>query len=257
MTDYAFGVDISKYQFSEDGSKKPDFEKVKATCNFIAIRAGISWGYTDPWFRYSWDAVRGMPRMAYHVPYFGESAQRQMDNFFNIVEPVADWRYDRLVLDCEVQGSNSPAVITATTNKMLAICKARTGRYPIVYSRALWVNEHMRVKDMPKVDWWLAQYRFALPSPLYTPEYPSPPNLPNGVSDWLIHQTAERYNGSAVGVVSRYVDSNRWNGSVLDVLRYFGMDNVEPEPEVPPELSDKEKLDKLWEAHPELHGLGD
>lgn len=101
-------------------------------------------------------------------------------------------------------------------------------------------------------DWWLAQYRFALPAPLYTPEYPSPPNLPAGVSGWLIHQTAERYNGSAVGVVSRYVDSNRWNGSVLDVLRCFGMDNVEPEPEVPPELSDKEKLDKLWNAHKEL-----
>ena len=252
MTDYAFGIDISKYQYSEDGSKKPDFNLIRQTCNFIAIRAGISWGYTDPWFRYSWDAVKGMPRMAYHVPYFGENAQRQMDNFFNIVEPVSDWGFDRLVLDCEVQGSNSPAVITATTNKMLAICKARTGRYPIVYSRALWVNEHMRVKDMPKLDWWLAQYRFALPAPLYTPEYPSPPNLPTGVSDWLIHQTAERYNGSAVGVVSRYVDSNRWNGSVLDVLRYFGMDNVELEPEVPPELSDKEKLDRLWNAHKEL-----
>ena len=151
------------------------------------------------------------------------------------------------------------------------------------------------------------------------------------MDDWLIHQTSEAYNGSSVGVVSRYVDSNRWNGSVTDVLKYFlrefnppepdpepptgeGMYKIEmlgnltirkeprigasitgeyaikgevyfsnawkgdwaqivkngvigwiasgqwtkvtevnPEPEVPIELSDKEKLNRLWNAHKELH----
>ena len=45
----AFGVDISKYQSSQDGSKKMDFTAVQnhaEEVTFIAARAGISWGYT-------------------------------------------------------------------------------------------------------------------------------------------------------------------------------------------------------------------
>jgi GH25 family lysozyme M1 (1,4-beta-N-acetylmuramidase) len=224
----AFGIDISRYDYSADGSKKPDFGKVKDTCSFIAIRSGISWGYADAWFAYSWEHCKGMARMAYHVPYFGESAQAQADNLFKIVGD-ADWKHDRLVLDCEVAGSNSKAQCTQTTNAMLEICKRRTGMYPIIYSRANWVNSYLSVGDMPKLDWWLAQYRYALPYPLYTPEKDQPPTLPNGVTDWLIHQTAERYNGSSVGVVSHYVDSNRWNGDMLAVLKYLGYDETEPE----------------------------
>ena len=123
----ALGIDTSKYQFSADGSKKPDFAKIKQTCAFIAIRAGISWGYQDPWFRYSWEHVKGMPRMAYFVPYFGESPERQMDNFFKIVHD-GNWEHDRLVLDNEVEHTNSKATITTATRKMMEICRSRTGR---------------------------------------------------------------------------------------------------------------------------------
>jgi hypothetical protein len=101
---------------------------------------------------------------------------------------------------------------------------------------------------MPKVDWWLAQYRLANPYPLFTPEKTPPPLLPNGVTDWLIHQTAEKYNGSSVGVASYYVDSNRWNGDLMSVLQYFNNDV-----QVPDEPSDAEKLARLWDAHEELH----
>ena len=237
----AFGIDISRYDYSADGSKKPDFGKVKDTCSFIAIRSGISWGYADAWFAYSWEHCKGMARMAYHVPYFGESAQTQADNLFKIVSD-ADWKHDRLVLDLEVAGSNSKYQCTRTTNAIMAICKSRTGMYPILYSRANWVDQYIGVGDLPgETQWWLANYRYALPYPLYTPEKDSPPVLPKGVTDWLIHQTAERYNGSSVGVVSHYVDSNRWNGDMLAVLKYFGYD--ENEPEVP--LTLQEQIDAL------------
>jgi len=47
----AFGIDISKYQSSKDGSKKMNFDAVRnhaEEVTFIAARTGISWGYTDP-----------------------------------------------------------------------------------------------------------------------------------------------------------------------------------------------------------------
>jgi len=56
----AFGIDISKYQSSQDGSKKMDFTAVQnhaEEVTFIAARAGISWGYTDPMFHHYWNEM--------------------------------------------------------------------------------------------------------------------------------------------------------------------------------------------------------
>ncbi len=52
---FAFGVDISRYNTSPDGRTKVDFDRIAAhdpKVVFIAIRTGVSWGYQDPWFAY-------------------------------------------------------------------------------------------------------------------------------------------------------------------------------------------------------------
>jgi len=223
----SFGIDISKWNIKDNVT--PIWEKVKGVCEFIAIRSGVSWGYTDNWFIHNWTNAKGMPRMAYHVIYFGEDPFKQMDSMFKIVTP-ADWNHDRLVLDLEVHGNNSKEKITATTSKCMQIIEQRTGRFPILYSRASWVNQYLNVLDIPRADWWLAQYKYALPYPLYTPEAQSPPMLPKNVNTWLIHQTGEKYSGKEVGVSSYYVDSNRWNGFSESVKSYFNYtENEEPE----------------------------
>jgi GH25 family lysozyme M1 (1,4-beta-N-acetylmuramidase) len=248
----AFGIDISTYNYSDDGSKKPDFDKIGMTCQFIAIRAGISWGYQDKWFAYSWEKARHIPRMAYHVLYFSEDATKQVDNLFRILGTNFDPNHDRLVLDCEVQHSNSKSVITTVTKKAIDIIRSRTGRLPIIYSRSAWINQYLELSSLPAVDLWLAQYRYANPYPLYTLEANPPPVLPNNASNWLIHQTAEKYSGKEVGVPSHYVDSNRWNGNVMDVWQYFGYTQEHPPFETG--ISDKEKLDTLWAWYEEEHG---
>ncbi len=227
---YPFGIDISKYQYTAEGAP-PDFAKMRANTSFVAVRAGISWGYKDPTFDQSWTALAGHPRMAYHVVYPAEDAQRQMDNFLNIVKPT---QHDRLVMDMELDQGVGKTRITACLLECLEYLKLKTGRYPIVYSRALWINTYVDVSRLPAVDWWLANYLTALPSPQYTPEKTPPPLLPKGVSKWLIHQTGERGNGGAVGVKSYYVDTNRWNGTEAELLAYFGLDEVQPEPEPEP-----------------------
>jgi hypothetical protein len=43
------------------------------------------------------------------------------------------------------------------------------------------------------------------------------------------------------------MDYDRWNGTEADVRRYFRLDVSEPEPSL------EEKVQILWDAHPELH----
>jgi GH25 family lysozyme M1 (1,4-beta-N-acetylmuramidase) len=257
----AFGIDIS--QFNNLPGKLMDFEQVALhkdpVVSFVVCRTGISWGYQDKWFKHNWDGIktvgdyRELPcgRGAYHVLYPGEDATRQSDNMFRIIGD-ADWNHDRIVIDLELHHNQSKRRITDVTKQFAGNCKRVTGRYPILYARSLWLNAHTYPVELGYLDMWLAQYRYSLPYPLYTPEYQSPPDpLPNGIDTWLIHQTAER--GKPIGSpASRYMDYNRWNGGVEDVVKYFGYDNIPDEPQNPVELP-SDALERLWQAHPELH----
>lgn len=223
--DFAFGVDLSRYNTSPDGTVQVDFDRIAAhepKVAFIAMRTGISWGYQDPWFgTYFAEAGRiGRARLAYHVLYPGESAEAQMDNFFRILGD-ADLSRTPLVLDLELDHGFSAAKITATTAEACRIMQERSGRMPVLYSRAGWVDQYLRVAELPPVYWWLAQYRWPWPYPIYTPEHACPPALPQGVTDWLIHQTAAR--GASIGAkAAYYMDYNRWNGTEADLAAFIG-----------------------------------
>ena len=234
----AFGIDISKYQSSKDGSKKMDFTAVQNNAEevtFVAARSGISWGYTDPMFHHYWNEMAriNVMRIAYHVLYFGESALAQMDSLFKMLDGRANFAFDRIALDLEVAGINPRNRITATTQKCVDICKARTGFFPIVYSRAEWINTYLSVVDLPTLDWWLATYRKPLVSPLYSPEHDGPPYLPKGVSTYLIHQTGDRCK--SIGGVRPHMGFNRWDGGERDGVRYLGNPNGDGLP--PPDKS--------------------
>ncbi len=221
---YPFGVDLSQHNASWDGERIPDFDQFRQhtpQVQFVAMRTGVSWGYRDNMFpRYFSEAQRlGLCILPYHVLYPSADAVRQMDVFLEILK---DARLEelRLVLDVELTQGKTKAHITRVVREALEYLEKATGRYPIVYSRALWVNEFLQVEDLPTVDWWLAQYIRSLDTPLYTPEYPCPPLLPRGVRQWLIHQTSQR--APAIGGVGYYMDYNRWNGSPEQLLAYFG-----------------------------------
>ena len=255
-----YGVDISSHQYSGDGSRKVNFDKLNPLITFCGVRAGISWGYTDPWYTYS-KAHLLAPRLDYHVVYPGEDANRQMDHFLQITNPQ---EHDRLALDLELDHGYSKYRITQTTIACLERLKSETGRYPLIYSRASWVNQFLQVSDLPQVDWWLANYLKALPPPFYTNEHPGPPALPAGVNTWMIHQTGDKGNGGAHGVVSYYIDQNRWNGTEEEMLAYFGLGEegsheiylpiiVKPEPEPEPVDETHDGI-TLWNQHDERWG---
>ncbi len=247
---YAFGIDISRYQCSGDGKVKVNFDIIKShtpKVTFIFARNGIASYYTDTCFQYFWGEMKriGVCRGAYHVLHFDELAQPQVDRLF---AGTTDWdfEHDRIALDCEVAGSATKSKITDITVNAVNIIKARTGRYPIIYSRASWVNPYLDVIALPaNTDWWLANYLTARPYPEYTPEMTPPPLLPRGVTKWLIHQTGEKCPG--IGSFSRYMDYDRWNGSEEDVLKYFGYGEEEV-----PQFTLEQKVEILWNAHQNL-----
>ena len=227
----AFGIDLSKFNTSADGKKRVNFDLIAAhqpQVSFIGMRTGISWGYQDPWFSYYYQETTriGRVRMPYHVIFPGESPVTQMDNFFRILGEI-DFTTVPLVLDLEIDHGQTVSRITQTTAECIKIITSRTGRVPIIYSRALWVNQFLRVAVLPPAHWWLAQYRHSWPYPLYTPEYPSPPALPIGVTSWHFHQTSQR--GASIGAAAMYyMDYNRFNGSEQALNQFVGLTVPQP-----------------------------
>ena len=230
---YPFGVDLSKWQGTND------FAKIKTTTAFVFVKATESWGYVDPYFVRNWQGLAGHNRGAYCYVYPESDPLRQANHLIDTVTKAGvDWKYDRLVLDLERSGHGlSRAGVKNMVLVMMERIKEVTGRYPILYSRASWVNYNMLLTDprLINADWWLAYYRTALPYPFYTPEMPPPPLLPTGVSKWLIHQTCEKGKGREVGVGSYYVDQNRFNGTREELDAFFGRAGEIPEPEPEPE----------------------
>ena len=228
----AFGIDLSKYNTSADGKQQVNFDEIarhEPEVTFIAMRAGISWGYQDPWYAYYFAEAGRISRirMPYHVLYPGQPAQSQMDNFFRIMGEI-DFTVTPLVLDLELHHGQTVSRITKTTAESLNILTRRSGRMPIIYSRTGWINQYLRVSDLPPAHWWLAQYRWPLPYPLYTPEHPGPPTpLPVGIPTWLIHQTASR--GKSIGTKAmHYMDYNRFHGTKNDLRKFVGLPQQEP-----------------------------
>ena len=212
-----FGVDGCRYEYAQDGSKLWDFDVLAASeypykVKFGAFRTGVSWGYKDAWFPRSWSEAKRilLPRIAYHVFYFGEDHNRQLDNMWGSIGKDWDNEHDRICIDLEVEGPNSKFQCTRTTEKILHTLKTQTGRYPVSYSRAEWVNRCLQIGDLPsELEWWLAGYRSKAKWPaVYTQELPAGPILPNGVKDWLVHQTAE-FMPTIGGGGSKYMDYNR------------------------------------------------
>ena len=135
--------------------------------------------------------------------------------------------------------------ITDAIKQMADICRSRTGRYPILYTRRLLLRDNTFPAELTHLDLWLAQYRYPMAFPLYTEEYPSPPDLPEPFTKWLMHQTGDKCPPIGVTGNKRYMDYNRWNGNEAAVMAYFKLGAVAPPP---PPLTLEERIVRLENA---------
>ena len=242
MSEKPFGIDISSWQGKVDwdivGSHVP---KVR----FVGIRASYGQNFSDPQFKRNWTEAkdRGIPRMAYHYMLFEFDVERQMDRF--MLEMDNDYGEIGLVLDCEDNRGYGKVHITNCVNKSLGIMQQRSKKIPIIYSRANWTNDFIDVNEIGNPYWWLAQW-------LHTPEeHPGPPWLPKGVNRnrCLVHQTTAK--GTPFGMATLQLDYDRWQFPQAHLDSFTG---TTPTPEPPPtEPTLEKKVNKLWDAHPEIH----
>ncbi len=84
----AFGIDLSRYNTSADGKVKVDFDIIAAhqpEVAFIAVGAGVSWGYRTPWFlRIIWQKRNASSRCVWLITCYCRGTRgAQMDNFFS------------------------------------------------------------------------------------------------------------------------------------------------------------------------------
>jgi GH25 family lysozyme M1 (1,4-beta-N-acetylmuramidase) len=210
---------------------------------FAGIRASISWAYQDKWFPANWLGTQnhGILRAAYHVVYPSQSWAEQMNNFFAVLDPRG---YGELpcVLDVELDQGQTKTVITNCILNMADYIRIRTGRNPIIYSRASWIDQFTLLGAWrSEFDWWLAQYLDT------TKEDTRPPTLPAGVTRWLIHQNADHYPSFGMPQALQ-MDIDRWNGSEADVYAYANMPPPQPIPTVEQRLSMLETRVAILEA---------
>ena len=237
MTDNrAFGIDVSHY----DGllNWKAVLEHVPEV-TFIGYRATISWGYRDPFFLANWKdgEIHAIPRLAYHVVYPGEDVLRQVDNLFAALDKVL-LPTDKIVLDVELDHGISKTNITNSVLKHADLCKKRTGEYPILYSRAIWLNQFTFPMEFTHLKLWTAQYLNKRPLAKYAnemiPSQDHPILLPTGFNNYLIHQTGHETPPFCSTTTKSYQDYDRWNGTKADVRAFFGVANVPDVPDVDP-----------------------
>lgn len=249
MTTYPFGVDISFWQESVNFDK---LSSADLPPEFIAIRAGQGTYSIDTQFASNWQQAqeKNLHRIAYHVMEFFGKGKLQAELLFDRARIYGfDPAKDKLCLDVELNRTYSRQVITDVTLEAINRLKSLTGVYPLMYSRASWIDAYLNIILLPQLDWWLAGYRKRLPAPLYTAELdPQYLAIPKGVAKERvkIHQTGERGNGGKYGVQSYYIDTDRFLGTREEMQAWFGHSEAEP-PEIP-EPDPPEETDKLFDA---------
>ena len=217
MNDKPFGIDISRYQGKVDWDV---VGKHKPKVIFAGIRASINDGYTDTWFGRNWTGAKsvGIARTAYHIVFPDTPAEKQMSHFLKVVgDDIGELP---LTLDLELDHGIPYRRIADSVLECSVILERNTGRKPILYAEASWVDEHVIGREAPPKwisshAWWIAHHDNT------GAEFQSDVKLPRGVDQdqFLIHQTTSM--GNPFGVESVYLHYNRWQGDYEHFLQFL------------------------------------
>lgn len=248
-----FGLDISGYQGAVDFNtlKKYMWPKV----DFITMRATISWGYKDAWFKTYWKSVKeivGIPRALYAVLYPKESIIAQVKNVMEQMDGMI-FDGDVVVPDLELDHGAGKAQISEAVYEFTNRLRDWAKKPIIIYSRLGWIFEFMDWKTskyrtfIENEYWWFAQYLGTITDSsgnkrvkeddrkILMPSYVSA-EFKNIKFKTMIHQTGEKGAGKAFfGTQSEQIDTNRWLGTEQQFSEIWGQSSIEPEPITPTE----------------------
>jgi lysozyme len=214
------GIDVSKWQGEMSWARARS-----AGARFAFIRAGaistLGELYTDYEFSRNAEIAPDYLPVGYYFyfrPQFDAVAQA---NYFatlirgkrQVLPPV---------LDLEHSGDPKmhPAAITEAAQTFIYQIYNRLDRWPILYSRAEWLNTNtITIKTWKVIDLWVARYKQSLTHP-WGDGY----CIPRDFEDWKFWQWSAGGNGKGpyYGAQSKSIDLNYFNGDQVAFDEYCG-----------------------------------
>jgi len=262
--DRAFGIDVSFWQGFINWDTVMKHEKKP---NFAFIRAGQGIN-PDIRFERNWEESKRhkeLIRTAYWLYDWrpGQASPEEQGQAFRSIVP--DDEQLPLVMDFEepyAGWSTTPFPRRDTALQIMHNFKQAAGvKRMILYTNGSGWNS-IKPLTLPGWEQWFAQWFYARDSrgALIIPyrECRSvgelTPTRETTIDKWQFWQFTSKLLGKEYGMASAGLDGNLFNGSPQDLRNYSSAYLLEKNP--PPviiELTDQQKVELLWEAHPELH----
>lgn len=184
---------------------------------FAIMKATEGLGYVSPAFQSQWDGAKsvGILRGAYHFLLAAQDGAKQADFFLSKVN-VQDGDLPPFL---DIEEADNPGATNSqfigNAQKWLERVQSKTGRTPIIYSRALFLRDRLAGSNGKPPPWatkyptWLAQY-FNSHSP------DGAPMAAPGWGDWIIWQ----YSGDHLTLDGIYRDATRQKLIYVDMNVY-------------------------------------
>jgi lysozyme len=124
------------------------------------------------------------------------------------------------VIDLEETGTLGPSQVTVSVDTMARQIFHRLDVWPLLYSRAVWLNDHTIDCNLWKLlKLWVARYNASLTGP-WSDDY----CIPRDFEDWDFWQFSADNNGRGAefGAKSKSIDLNYFNGGEAKFNEYIG-----------------------------------
>jgi lysozyme len=233
MTYTVPGCDISIWNNDGSTPQQVDFQTMLAKgAKFVFIKTSQA-TFVDRDFTINWNNAKkaGIARGGYHYLDWARPAIAQAQFFAGVLQ--ADPGELPPTVDFEEQ-FNCPANAESQLKAFLDEFNRIMGKKAMIYTSPGYWNQ--RGSNSPTwLDYklWLAHYTTG------------DPIIPKPWTSWTFWQHTSQGVGPEWGGEAPNIDLNWYHGSEAEFCSEFNLG--------PLELSDSEKLRRLWEAHPELH----
>jgi GH25 family lysozyme M1 (1,4-beta-N-acetylmuramidase) len=243
-------VDWSRYQ------GKTDVALLANKIDGVMARSSIGWSYKDAWYIHNFKTTQAAGKIfaAYHV-LWPENNDPKREARWAKDQMVVDGVWpDYQVLDIELMHGRSGTDILQQSEIICKELANLTGLFTVIYTGSWFWNRLPSPggfeQDFPLIE---AEYRspptYRIPRVFKFGEEPQGPKKPlvlgRGWTDWWMWQWTSKME--PVGVQSASQDHDVYNGTLEMLEQDLGLGGGQPP------VSDKEKLDRLWVHHPELH----
>lgn len=203
------GVDVSKWQDNDATPQPMNFAAAKARGAAFAF-ARASYGLTrDPDYQTNVRNMQaaGLLSGAYHFVTWADDPRAQAQHFYNLTRESA--LNLPLMLDFELDPfpTHGPTAARALIGELERLSGVKCG----IYTRAEFWNRTLAGLGLEAGRvLWVASYNVAAP------------RMPRGWAAWEFWQYTSQGNGPEWGAESRYIDLNRFNGTLAQLAERYG-----------------------------------